>query len=188
MQTELIITDDFYNNPNEVRLGALSSDFSVSGNFPGQRTEPFLNDSIKDSIQGIIFSVAGAVTYWGEEHYTGSFQYTTKEDESWVHCDNFNTWAGVCYLTPNAPLSGGTGLFRHKATGIYRRPANTELADKLNADGNDMSKWEIADVVSNKFNRLVMYRGDLYHRSLDYFGDDRFSGRLFQTFFINTER
>ena len=59
---------------------------------------------------------------------------------------------------------------------------------KLNADGNDLSKWHLTDIVSNKFNRVVFYRGDLYHRSLDYFGEDKHDGRLFQTFFFNTER
>ena len=50
-----------------------------------------------------------------------------------------------------------------------------------------MSKWEVVDVVANKFNRLVLYRGDLFHSSLDYFGKDKYDGRLFQTFFFNTE-
>ena len=184
---ELVIADEFYNNVDQVRSVALSSDFSVTGNYPGARTVSHLNDSIKDTIQGIIKPLGGNVTFWGTE-YSGAFQYTTKHDQSWVHADQYNTWAGVCYLTPKAPHSAGTGLFSHKETGIFRKPKDKELEVKLNADGNDLSKWHLTDIVSNKFNRVVFYRGDLYHRSLDYFGEDKHDGRLFQTFFFNTER
>ena len=59
--------------------------------------------------------------------------------------------------------------------------------DKIYKDSRDMSKWDMVDMVSNKFNRLVLYRGNLFHTSLDYFGTDKYNGRLFQTFFFNTE-
>ena len=42
-------------------------------------------------------------------------------------------------------------------------------------------------MVGNVYNRLVLYRGDMFHRSLEYFGNDKNDGRLFQTFFFNTE-
>ena len=54
-------------------------------------------------------------------------------------------------------------------------------------DGNDYTKWEMTDYVSNKYNRLVLYRGNMYHASVDYFGNTLQDGRLFQTFFFNTE-
>ena len=54
-------------------------------------------------------------------------------------------------------------------------------------DSRDMSKWDMVDMISNKFNRLVLYRGDLFHSSMEYFGEDKETGRLFQTFFFNTE-
>jgi hypothetical protein len=45
----------------------------------------------------------------------------------------------------------------------------------------------LVDVVGNKYNRAVFYKGDLFHASLDYFGRDLQDGRLFQTFFFNTK-
>ena len=54
-------------------------------------------------------------------------------------------------------------------------------------DSQDYDKWEMIDQVSNKYNRLIMYRGNMFHQSLDYFGDTMYNGRLFQTFFFNTE-
>ena len=47
---------------------------------------------------------------------------------------------------------------------------------------------KMVDRVGNVFNRLIMYRADNYHVSLDYFGKDMHDGRLFQVFFFNTER
>jgi hypothetical protein len=61
------------------------------------------------------------------------------------------------------------------------------LLDTINNDGQDYTKWDLVDVVGNKYNRAVFYKGDLFHASLDYFGKDINDGRLFQTFFFNTK-
>ena len=51
----------------------------------------------------------------------------------------------------------------------------------------DYTKWELVYRLGNKFNRLVMYRSDNYHVSMDYFGQDMYDGRLFQVFFFTTD-
>ena len=194
METQLLITDQFYNDVDAVREFALQQDFSVKGNYPGNRTISFLNDSIKETIESIIKPHAGKVVYWSEDQYPGAFQYTTSRERSWIHADQTTEWAGVCYLTPNAPHSAGTGIFRHKETGLIRAPKNEdgslnrELIDYIGKDSQDMTKWDLVDVVGNVYNRLVLYRGDLFHMSLDYFGNNLYDSRLFQTFFFTTER
>ena len=194
METQLLITDQFYNDVDAVREFALQQDFSIKGNYPGNRTISFLNDSIKETIESIIEPHAGKVVYWSEDQYTGAFQYTTSRERSWIHADQTTEWAGICYLTPNAPHSAGTGIFRHKETGLIRAPKNEdgslnrELMDYIGKDSQDMTKWDLVDVVGNVYNRLVLYRGDLFHMSLDYFGTDLYDSRLFQTFFFTTER
>ena len=51
-----------------------------------------------------------------------------------------------------------------------------------------MTKWDQIAFVGNVYNRLVVYRGFLYHRSvLPGFGTDKNTGRLFQTFFFDSE-
>jgi hypothetical protein len=188
-----IVIDDFYIDPYQVREFALSQEFDVRGNYPGQRTISFANDSILEIIQNAIRYAGGQVLDWNISEYTGAFQYTTSWDRSWIHADQTTSWAGVLYLTPNAPLSAGTGLFKHKETGLFAAPRNSdggydvELLNKINVDAQDMTKWELVDRVANKFNRLVLYRGDLFHMSLDYFGQNKYDGRLFQTFFFNSE-
>ena len=193
MRFNSLTIDDFYADPMQVREFALKQEFKVRGNYPGQRTESFLTDSIKQKLRDILYPFAGEITNWGGE-YTGSFQYTTASDRSWIHADSTTDWAAVCYLTPDAPVTAGTGIFRHKETGWmnfdYKRQNDPEYM-KQSPPGHDMqdyTKWEMVDRVGNVFNRLIMYRADNYHVSLDYFGKDLNDGRLFQVFFFNTER
>jgi hypothetical protein len=186
-----IIIDDFYQNPHEVRDFALDQDFQVRGNYPGMRTVSFLSDDIKQTLSEIIEPLAGRITSWGGE-YTGSFQYTTSYDRSWIHSDSYTDWAGVCYLTPDAPLSSGTGLFQHKETGLrswshFEGEKEDERYNLIGRDSQDYTKWEIVDRVGNVFNRLILYRAQNLHVSLDYFGTTKENGRLFQVFFFNTE-
>lgn len=181
MRLNLIIVDDFYSNPDAVRNFALSQEFSVKGNYPGARTKPFFTEDVKQAIEHYM-QFAGKITNTFENSgYTGAFQVATANDRTWIHSDPHNMWAGVCYLTPDAPHSGGTGLFRHKATGEHTRITQDH-------EGYDYTKYDLFDRIGNKYNRLILYRGDLFHASLDYFGDNYENGRLFQTFFFDTER
>ena len=147
---------------------------------------------MKEVIQTILLPHAGEVVWWGGE-YSGAYQYTTKHDKSWIHADHTSNWAGVVYLTPNAPPSGGTGFFKHKEMGLteaaYKEDGSYDdgVMSQVYKDSQDYDKWEMIDQVSNKYNRLIMYRGNMFHQSLDYFGDTMYNGRLFQTFFFNTE-
>ena len=194
MNTDLIITDDFYGDPDLVREWVLKQPFDVVGNYPGKRTKPVHDwKDLRTSIQGIVQAAGGDITDWDYD-YTTSFQYTTADDTSWIHADHTTMWAGVCYLTPDAPANGGTGLFRHKETGLETPPRledgsyDQEYLEKvIYPDSRDDSKWDMTAMVGNKYNRLVLYRGDIFHKSLEYFGKDLESGRLFQTFFFNTK-
>jgi hypothetical protein len=198
MRVEMLSIADFYTNVDEVRAFALQQEYlGEESHFPGKRTKSFLNDSVKEIIQSTIKPFAGEVTWWGD-HNSGAFQYTTAADRSWIHSDGNTDWAGVVYLTPDAPLSSGTGIFRHKETGlrnwIYKEqaadddPRGVKNAPHRGADSVDYTKWDMVDRIGNMYNRLIMYRGDLFHVSLDYFGRDLQTGRLFQTFFFNTEK
>lgn len=181
MNLNLLVIDDFYVDPDYVRNFALNQEFSVKGNFPGLRTKSFFTEDVKKAIE-YYMQFAGKITNTYEKSgYTGAFQIATAADRTWIHSDPYNMWAGVCYLTPNAPYTGGTGLFRHKETGRHKK------LDK-DYEGYDYTKWELFDRIGNKYNRLIIYRGDLFHASLDYFGDNIKNGRLFQTFFFDTEK
>jgi hypothetical protein len=185
MNVSLIIIDNFYNDPDRVRNFALGQEFGVRGNFPGTRTKPFFTDDVRAAIESNM-QFAGKITNDcnadADTGYTGAFQIATAQDRTWIHADHNNMWAGVCYLTPDAPHTGGTGLYRYKDTGEHSKSGGAPY------EGYDYTKWDLFDRIGNRYNRLVIYRGDMFHASLDYFGNNLQTGRLFQTFFFDTER
>lgn len=188
MDVNIIVADNFYNDPDSVRNFALQQDFFVKGNHPGLRSKSFINDSQKEVINNLISSASGEVTDWfldeDNQGYTGAFQICTAMDRTWIHSDYDNMWAAVCYLTPDAPLSSGTAIYKHIDSG-ERYPLVKE--NDRQYDCYDMTKWELVDRIGNIYNRIVLYRGKFYHASLDYFGSNFQNGRLFQTFFFNTK-
>jgi len=182
MNVNLIVVDNFYADPDSVRSFALKQEFNVKGNFPGVRTKSFLTPDVVSAIEHNM-QFAGKITNTFDNiGTTGAFQLANAWDRTWIHADHHNMWAGVCYLTPDAPHTGGTGFYRHKATGEHCRVAEDQH------EVYDYTKWDLFDKIGNKYNRLILYRGDLFHASLDYFGDNLQNGRLFQTFFFNTEK
>ena len=187
MKPSIIVLDDFYNNPDDVRKYALSLPFNVYGNYPGGRTSNQINDSAKNLIQHVLYPVAGRVVNWLDDDsgYTGAFQVCLQHETTWIHQDDYNNWAGVLYLSPNPPLNTGTSFYRHRATISCD---SSHVGHSLDGDGADYSKWDEVDVVKNKFNRLILFRANQFHASTNHFGDNLHNGRLTQVFFIKTEQ
>lgn len=195
----LIVIDNFYNNAMETRNFILTQPFQVRGNYPGQRTVSYATPELRDIIQEYVRPFGGKITHFlmpsepgskcKDEIYNGSFQFTTSRDRSWVHIDGNNNWAGVLYMTPDAPLSSGTGFYRYVDGSMHKKDADL-LNNKAQTDhaSQDLTKWELVDKVGNVFNRLILFDSNRYHMSLDYFGDSKDNGRLFQVFFFSTER
>lgn len=189
----LIIIDNFYSNPLETRNYILEQEFKIRGNYPGQRTVSYASEEIKSIIQNWIYPFGGKITHFpmekSENNYNGAFQYTTSRDRSWIHADNWNNWAGVLYLTPNAPVNSGTGLYKFKdGTRFDYEQKLKENNETISNASQDITKWELVDKVGNIFNRLVIFNSKSFHMSMDYFGNDKYSGRLFQVFFFSTEK
>lgn len=178
MRTNLIVVDEFYSDPDSVRNFALQQEFNVVGNYPGKRTKTFMTQDIKDTIQKIVDI---PVIDWFEHDYGGSFQIALENSVTWIHTDHFNRWAGIVYLTPDAPTWAGTGLYLHKNTNSMMRKNNSEIT--YTSDKND---YTLCDVVANRYNRLILFRSDIFHDAQGYFGDKLENGRLFQLFFFNT--
>ncbi len=116
MRNNIITIEDFYDNPLETREWVLQQDFTVRGNYPGQRTISHATKQMKNIIESAEKPLAGPITNFpigekesGESNYNGAYQYTTCHDKTWIHSDSGTSWAAVVYLTADAPLSGGTG-------------------------------------------------------------------------------
>jgi hypothetical protein len=194
----LIIVDNFYNNVNEVRSFVLTQEFTVKGNYPGQRTVSYATEDLKNIIQKYVEPFAGKIIEFpipkedqsdAAAIYNGAFQYTVARDRSWIHTDKWNNWAGVLFLTPEAPLSAGTAFYRFMDGSRSQEDTNfLQNQDQIDRFTQDLTKWELVDRVGNVFNRLILFDAHNYHMSQDYFGDSKENSRLFQVFFFSTER
>ena len=194
----IIVIDNFYNNALATRNYILTQEFLVRGNYPGQRTISYANNHLQDIIQKYVEPFGGKIVQFpipkedksdADKIYNGSFQYTTSRDRSWVHVDGFNNWAGVLYLTPNAPLTSGTGFYQfHDGTMTETDAEMLNSKKEIDSCSQDMTKWKLVDKVGNVFNRLILFNSKRYHMSMDYFGTNKENGRLFQVFFFSTER
>ena len=194
----LIVIDNFYSNAQATRDFMLTQDFKVKGNYPGQRTISFANEHLKEAIQKYVEPFAGKITKFpmpksdnsdAADIYNGAFQYTTSRDRSWVHVDAWNKWAGVLFLTPDAPLSAGTAFYRfHDGTTCDADNKLLNNKEETDASSQDLTKWDLVDRAGNVFNRLILFNSHRYHMSMDYFGDSKENGRLFQVFLFSKER
>jgi hypothetical protein len=194
MTSDLFIVDNFYTNAyNTIQYAWGMEWFDQYGNHPGIRTKEEQDPSVFNAMSHLMSGFGGKITKWEDMLYNGCFNLCLETDKTWIHADAYNDWAGVCYLTPNAPINAGTGIFKHKETGLIRVPKDEngnidqEILDLVYQDANDWDKWEMVDYVANVFNRLVVYRGDLFHSAVNYFGTGFEDGRMHQTFFFNTE-
>jgi hypothetical protein len=186
----LLVIDNFYSNAMETREFILTQEFLVRGNYPGQRTISFANQDLKNIIEGYIGNFAGKIIDWpeGNDTYNGAFQYTTSRDKTWIHTDAYNNWAGVLYLTPDAPVSSGTRIYRYNDGTRFEEDKIRNNKDLIDKYSQDYTKWEVVDQLGNIFNRLILFNSKQFHASQDYFGTSKEDGRLFQVFFFSTEK
>lgn len=176
---EIIIIENFYENPDQVRKDALNEIYSVKGNFPGQRSEPRFYEDTKVKFENII---GRKITYWPDD-YNGSFQYVLENDQSWIHRDN-TEWSAIVYLSPDAPKNGGTKFYNYKKNNQSYAKTN-EIESEMSQNSYNFDEWDLVDTIGNNYNRCVLFRGKRSHISDKYFGTDINNARIFQTFFFN---
>ena len=168
MDRNLIVIDNFLDDPDRIRFHALSLDFDrIQKSVPGVRSHR-LGGDLQKEVETKLKTALGGEIVWDWTQDTFCFQSCQEGTETWVHVDsqgeNQGEWAAVLYLTPDPILDSGTGIYESPDT--------------------DMNIG-----VGNVYNRLVAYRGKvLYHRSiLPGFGNTLETSRLTQTFFLDVK-
>jgi hypothetical protein len=194
----IIVIDNFYNNALDVRKYILTQEFVLKGDYPGYRTISYATEDLKQIIQKYVEPFAGKITNFpipkpnlsdASIIHNGAFQYTVASDRSKIHADKGNNWAGVVFLTPDAPLSAGTAFYRFYDGTLSQEDSNClKNQETVERFTQDLTKWDLVDRVGNIFNRLILFNAHNYHMSMDYFGDKKENGRLFQVFFFSTEK
>ena len=187
MECSLIVIDNFYDNPMEVRRFALQQEYSEEPYYPGKRTQSFACQEHKDRFQKILEPFIKKISFFPFDTDNGKFQYATAQDHSWVHYDTEDTnWAGIIYLTPDAPVESGTAFYQYN-DGTMNAVESQLMNSNYKQYSKDMTKWKLVDKVGNVFNRLILFDSSRYHTAVDYFGKDIYDGRLYQVFFFTTE-
>lgn len=203
---EVIIFDDFYSNPYEVRETALKAEYTNTGNYPGKNSA---NQYYDEKMLDFFCYLAGEKIKPSENTNVGCFrtQVAGESGKQLIHVDLPSldtTWSAVCYLSlpkdytkeDGSFLDCGTNFWKHKKTGMEKLPRDinylesiglytpNHLFNFMNEEGIDESLWIKTFTVPFKFNRLVMFRSNLWHSQAELFGDNIENGRLIQTFFF----
>jgi len=171
---KIVIADDFYQHPAQVLQLALelpyTDRFEIVGNFPGVRA------SINIDTQNLFETISDL---WGTPLYPffnpqpGVFQGITNKNyhlnigQRQPHIDQDIT--AMVYLNPVESCVGGTGLYRHRPTGLERVsiiPDHNirELADRLELSDEFLNSEEGYENFQNSmiFNPLFANRENTY--------------------------
>jgi hypothetical protein len=194
LEKDLVVVDNFYNKPDILREYAIKNlTFAPSGYHKGQRSDCFMLDGTKEAFERIL----GREIYnWNHPNYAnGVFQFCTKEDPIVYHVDT-QTYAGLVFLSPNAPLTSGTATYKSKVTGATRFTNEEMGSDLFNKtfigygdaiNFYDGSSFELVDRVANVYNRLVLFDSKTIHAATEYYGSNINDSRFFHLFFFDVK-
>ena len=176
------IVDDFYDDPYSVREFAMRQDFYDDPGYIGKRTrKQFFFPGLKEKFEEIM---GLKITNWESHGMNGRFQHNVAGESTTWHTD-FQRWAGLIYLTPDAPFQAGTRMAAYKKNRV-RHCSDPRIMDCFNQiTFLDGTLYEDVDIVGNVFNRLVIYDGGLIHAAMEYFGDNLDNCRLWHMFFFD---
>jgi hypothetical protein len=197
------IINDFYDNPDAIRQFALAQKYKFRHEeegldyvYPGCRTQDL--HALDASLQAMVLKKLVSVFHIQEHDLmrwaiSSSFQSVSEiYKEGVIHTDTNTIFAGVLYLTPNAPLDAGTSLYQKNATFNQERyqkalDQNDERfksgAIIMNTDYHSMFDEVVR--VNNVYNTLILYEGDMFHAANKFFGTNLEDSRLAQVFFVN---
>ena len=183
--------ENFFSNADEVRKFALSQKFynckdhPTEGNWPGIRTEYYhlLNEDMYYQFTSRLYELMG----WDnnkDTYFEAMFQLCTASDgNSWIHNDKMTqrfTHVGMVYLTPNPKPNSGTIIYDLKEN------VDTDSQDFITNEG-DPKNFNVNSIITNEYNKCIMYDPKSWHKSDTYFGSDIYDGRLTLVFFLREE-
>ena len=200
----VIVIDNFYDDPNDIREHALSLNFYKKENatYPGleavsdrdwEPTRLKLAEYINDDVT--------APGLKNPPFAQGKFRIAIKEDEytrlDKVHVDQ-QKYSGIVYLTSNELCQGGVAFYQHKntkeVTFTEKFISHPELLFLRESSGPEQIKEQLFDYFKNndswekigeipmRFNRAVIIMARVFHGSTGIFGECKYTGRLTQHF------
>lgn len=185
---EIIVIDDFLDDPDSMRQSALSSGFGT--------WRPNKGAIGPDHFEGVNFygdhakGVRRITRHFNRPIYPNKFFFrVTTEDteEAVVHSDIF-TGDATCLVYLSDQDDSATEFYRHKPTDTYALPPlkqfyeNPEHFAQMKSDCShrDPEIWEKINRIEAKYNRAIMFPAAVFHCRYPYtgFGSDIETGRM----------
>lgn len=184
---DLIVVDNFLEDPWAAREEALAQEYVKQGSYGVRSKKRFDKSFLKDAFEQLINR---KIRLWSHG-VNACYQYCESDTPLIWHKDD-QDYAGAIYLTPDAPLDTGTSFWRSKVTGEYGPEVedNSRLFNYNNPGKEwfwDRTKYELVDQIGNKFNRLAIWNAKNIHSATAYMGRGIEEARLFQVFFFEVE-
>ena len=197
------IIENFYENPDAIRKFALAQEYTFCHErtnleyvYPGSRTKDLFD--LDSNLHAEICKKLISVFHNTEHDYmrwalSTNFQSVTEEySQGVIHTDQNTIFAGVLYLSPDAPLNSGTSLFKQSKTFDETRYLQALddndkrfRAGEIAMDTSYHSMFDEIVRVNNVYNTLIIYEGRHYHAANQFYGKSLQDSRLAQVFFIN---
>jgi hypothetical protein len=181
------IVDNFLQDPDAMREFALTREYQENHDgeqgYIGNRTvHQYLFPGLKEEFERIM---GRKIVRWEDHGMNGRFQTAVAGHPLVYHCD-LQSWAGMLYLTPNAPYTSGTSTWAKRGTDI-RHLSHPDIYSCFHPDSRnfDCTIFEPVDVFGNVYNRLVIFNAGYLHSASEYFGFNDRNGRLWQMFFFD---
>lgn len=200
MKRSIIVVDNFYDDPQKVRDIAINSQYPTPTDnytYPGKNSKTnFYTKEIHNKFEEILGRKLVA------SNPNGFFRLSLEKDKfkQDIHVDPVWQFGAVCYLnTPEQCIDeGGTSFWIHNSSGqdqlldsdekarMYGYTSKNSHWEKVvYGDGLDRKLWSRYFLCPMKYNRVVIFRSNLWHSHNYNFGKDISDGRLVQLFFFN---
>lgn len=197
------IVDDILPNAEEVAQRCFAREDWLLGQpwrnetWPGKRAPDALTPDELALVEARAMQLTGAKRLWAERAPDGAALNHNHvqlvglgESPARPHTDSRKLcrFAAVIYLTPNPPSGSGTAFYRLRfpngALGGNHCPAPyANLREALNVQTLPLEAWTVDVEVPNVFNRLLLYRAELVHSAIGYFGTADKAKRMTAVFF-----
>lgn len=198
----IFVVDDFYKNPDEIRIKALklySNNKKVSAfNYPGIKIiieDQFIKNDLTTRTSKIVNEKLTLIE--------SCFQFVDKNFVKGIpHDDREKKYTSIIYLNPYPPQNSGTEIFDlfyktksksytderfvlpYKNKFIASQNKNflykflySRLIDKI------LKEQKYCTAVANKYNRHLIFDSKMVHRAQNYFGEEKNSRLCLVSFF-----
>ena len=197
---QIIVTEGFYGNPQQMKTLFSSLDYAKNENFLQGQICP-MNYANEEMLRQMEYLINVPENTFEFVEGSGSFVINQETDlPAQSVCTNFpdlmTQWVGViCLSEPEKPHF--LKFYKNKKTGWSQVPSTREEMESQGINTYEdfqqfvaeenvgvQDKWLETSRIEFGFNKLILFRPGMFHSYDDVYGDSKETGRLLQFFFL----